>query len=62
MPGKEKNKYVKMGKGMFGFNIERGRRFLQVEGRRGEGLTFIGHNGYIIDNRCITNMKFGGLL
>lgn len=46
--GKKESKYVKAEKMVHGFNIERGKKFLQVEGTKVKGI-FISHKGYIME-------------
>ena len=49
LTGKKESKYVKAEKMMLVFNIERGKRFLQVEGTKVKGITLISHKGYIME-------------
>lgn len=55
---KEENKYVKAEKAIPRLNIERRKRFLQVEGTRGKGTKLISHKGNTIDSGRIIDTKF----
>lgn len=61
MSGKEENKCVQAEKVTLGFNIERGERFLQVEGRKDKRIKLISHKGCIVGNGHIIDRKFSGL-